>query len=175
MKISEILERHLSDKATHHSYGPLYDELLESYRESAKNVLELGILEGCSLRAWREFFQNATIHGIENESSRLVLDEPRIVSHHVDTTNRDQFIGVCETLPTFDVIFDDASHVITEQIWAVCCLWDRLAPGGIYIVEDILYPRYLSLFKAFQNVELHDLRHVRGQHDDLVAVLRKSR
>jgi trans-aconitate methyltransferase len=174
MNVSEILRRHQSDKATHHSYGPLYDVLLSPYRECAKNVLELGILEGCSLRAWQEFFPNATIHGIDNEAHRLVHDEPRIVSHHVDTKERDRFIDVCNSFPLFDVIFDDASHVITEQIWAACCLWGRLAPGGIYIIEDILYPQYLPLFQAFQNVELYDLRHVRGQHDDLVAVMRKS-
>lgn len=173
MKASELLEQHQSDKVTHHSYGPLYDELLAPYRESAKNVLELGILEGCSIRAWRAFFPNATIHGVDNEQHRLVHNEDRIVSHLQDTKNRDQFIAFCNALPAFDVIVDDASHTIMEQVWAVCCLWGRLAPGGIYIIEDILYPQYLPLFEAFQNVELYDLRHVRNQHDDLVAVLRR--
>ena len=174
MKVSEILQRHQSDKVTHHSYGPLYDTLLSPYRESAKNVLELGILEGCSLRAWREFFPNATIRGVDNESGRLVHDEPRIISYHMDTKDRDRFIATCADFPLFDVIVDDASHTIMEQVWAACCLWGRLEPGGIYIIEDILYPQYLPLFQAFQNVELYDLRHVRGQHDDLVAVLRKT-
>lgn len=172
-QLSALLEQHQSDKATHHSYGPLYDTLLTPYRERAKNVLELGILEGCSLRAWREFFPNATIHGVDNEIGRLIHNEPRIISHHIDTKDRDHFIEVCGALPIFDVIVDDASHTIMEQVWAACCLWGRLAPGGIYIIEDILYPQYLPLFQAFQNVELYDLRHVRGQHDDLVAVLRR--
>lgn len=171
---SELLRRHLSDKVTHHSYGPLYDTLLEPYRDSAKNVLELGILEGCSLRAWREFFGNATIHGIDNDLKRLVHNEPRIVSHCIDTKDRDRFIEVCAALPMFDVIIDDASHTIMEQVWAVCCLWSRLSRGGIFITEDVLFPQYLPLFQAFQNVELYDLRHVRGQHDDLVAVMRRT-
>lgn len=174
MKISEILARHHSDKATHHSYGPLYDELLTPYRTSAKNVLELGILEGCSLRAWREFFSNATIHGVDNEAHRLLHNEDRIVSHCIDTKDRDRFVKFCTDLPVFDVIVDDASHTIMEQVWATCCLWGQLAPGGIYIIEDILYPQYLPLFNAFQNAELHDLRHEGGPHDDLVAVLRKK-
>lgn len=173
MKASEALTKHQSDKVTHHSYGPLYDVLLGPYQDRAKNVLELGILEGCSLRAWKEFFWRATIHGIDNDPSRLVRNEERIVSHHVDTKDRDRFIAVCADLPVFDVIIDDASHTIMEQLWAVGCLWGRLAKGGIYIVEDILYPQYLSLFNAFQNVEMYDLRHVRGQHDDLVAVIRR--
>ena len=84
-QLSEILERHQSDKATHHSYGPLYNTLLTPYRANAKNVLELGILEGCSIRAWREFFAGATIHGIDNDPSKLIHGEERIVSHHVDT------------------------------------------------------------------------------------------
>lgn len=174
MKISEILARHLSDKATHHNYGPLYDILLSPYQEGAKNVLELGILEGCSLRAWQEFFPNATIHGIDNDPNRLVHNEPRIVSHHIDTKDRDHFIEVCNALPLFDVIVDDASHVLTEQVWAICCLWGRLAPGGIYIVEDIRCPQYLSLFQAFQGTELHDLRRENGCADDLVAVIRRT-
>jgi hypothetical protein len=48
-----------------------------------------------------------------------------------------------------------------------------LAPGGLYIVEDIAQPQHLPLFRAFQNVELHDLRRVQDRYDDMVAVLRK--
>lgn len=171
MLLSEILANNYSDKATHHRYGPLYDRLLTPYKDSARVVLELGIENGCSLRAWREFFTNAEIIGLEKEPHKLFQDF-RISTYRCDTTERDATLELVANLPKIDVICDDGSHVLTEQIFAVCALWPKLKSGGIMIVEDIYKPEYLPLFKAF-NAELYDLRVEGGCADDLVAVIRK--
>jgi|SRR5690349_18582764 len=172
MTPSELLELHRSDKVSAHSYGPLYDKLFPPFQYYALNVLEIGILHGCSLRAWRDYFKNATIIGIDNHPSRLITDI-RIESRHVDTTDRDRFMEVCGELPQFEIIIDDGSHVFNEQLFALAVLWPKLRPGGIYIVEDIPDIKYLELFACFPNATLHDLREVKGQQDDLVAVMRK--
>lgn len=174
--IEEMLRRHQSDKATHHNYGKTYDRLLAPYRESATSVLELGVMHGCSLRAWREYFPNATIYGIDNDTSRLdrITDRERIILFHGDTRDRDAFVRTASGLPSFDFICDDGGHVPVEQFFAIAALWPRLKKGGIYIVEDIVKREYLDLFACFQNAELLDLRIVGGVADDMMAVMRKS-
>lgn len=171
--IAELLAKYPSDKLSAHSYCPIYEELFAPYRQSATAILEIGIEHGQSLRAWREYFMFAHIYGMDNEASKIFRDN-RITCVHCDTTERDRILAIRHSLPDFDIIIDDASHVVTEQIWSVAVFWPKLKPGGIMVIEDILYPQYLELFQCFQNVTLHDLRHVRNQHDDMLAVIRKN-
>jgi hypothetical protein len=43
MSLEEIVDNSRTDKNTGHSYLPLYDKLLINKKETAKNVLEVGI------------------------------------------------------------------------------------------------------------------------------------
>lgn len=179
MKPSDLLIQHLSDKVNrpgskaHHNYGPVYDRILEPYRDSATAILELGVLNGCSLRAWRDYFPNAEILGVDNDLNRLVRED-RIRSFLCDTTDRDKFILFSKTLPELDIVIDDASHLLTEQLFAIAALWPRLKSGGLYVVEDIAKREYLDVFGCFPNAELLDLRIVGGVADDLMAAMRKT-
>ena len=49
MSLEEIVDNMKTDKNTIHSYLPLYQKLLINKRESAKNVLEVGISYGGSI------------------------------------------------------------------------------------------------------------------------------
>jgi hypothetical protein len=46
MSLEEIVDNSRTDKNTLHSYLPLYQKLLISKKETAKNVLEVGIYAG---------------------------------------------------------------------------------------------------------------------------------
>ena len=46
MSLEQIFYNSRTDKNTVHSYLPLYEKLLISKKETAKNVLEVGILNG---------------------------------------------------------------------------------------------------------------------------------
>jgi len=43
MSLQQIVDNSKTDKNTVHSYLPLYQKLLESKKETAKNILEVGI------------------------------------------------------------------------------------------------------------------------------------
>lgn len=171
--LTELLHKYPSDKLSAHSYAPLYEELFEPYRESATAICELGIEHGQSLRAWRDFFPNAKIFGIDNCRSKMIYGEDRIQTFHADTTDRDGFIQSIKGLPPIDIAIDDGGHVISCQLFAVAALWSKLKPGGLLIVEDIAKPEYLALFAAFKGATLHDRRKIKGQADDMLAVMRK--
>ena len=42
-------------------------------------------------------------------------------------------------MPPIDVVIDDGSHVGRMQLEAFQSLWPYLAPGGAYIVEDMMF------------------------------------
>jgi hypothetical protein len=117
MKISEILLKYKSDKnlglgptGEGHCYGPAYDQVFEYFDSNAElNILEIGVQKGGSLVAWKEYFPNASIYGIDIEDQ--ILDEYR----------RDDFNYLIADIKsdeakewlknkTFDIIIDDGSH-----------------------------------------------------------------
>ena len=59
--LEEIVDNSKTDKNTLHSYLPLYQELLKGKKETAKNILEVGISQGGSIKLWHDYFTNAIL------------------------------------------------------------------------------------------------------------------
>ena len=74
MNLEQLADNSRTDKNTVHSYLPLYHNLLISKKESAKNVLEIGIWNGGSIKLWHDFFPNATVYGLDILSPDKVWD-----------------------------------------------------------------------------------------------------
>lgn len=170
-----------TDKACWHSYGPLYEQLLAPYRESARDVLEIGVYSGASVAAWADYFEDARVDGADIDLTRLKfgVDHPRIRYHLVDCTLPDapERLGG----KRYDVIVEDASHLPDHQVATADIFAPHIGPGGIYVLEDIAgqhAPRVRQGLEAVAlkhglQLEWHDLRHLNGVFDDIVAVLRR--
>lgn len=150
---SEVLSRYRTDKATGvaaggHSYGlDLYDRLLPP-RRWCSAVLEIGIAGGESLRAWREFFPEAQVIGIDCDRNRLVF-EKRIASMCIDCSQPElmhQFAA--EYQDYFGVVIEDGSHRLEDQLLAVRTLKRCLRPNGVLVIEDISSADYRPHFEA---------------------------
>jgi hypothetical protein len=50
MSLEELVDNSRTDKNTRHSYLPLYQNLLIKKKQTAKNVLEVGICFGGSIK-----------------------------------------------------------------------------------------------------------------------------
>ena len=72
--LAEIVDNTRTDKNTAHSYLPLYQQLLVGKKETAKNVLEVGISAGGSIKLWSDFFTNATVYGLDSMHINDVWD-----------------------------------------------------------------------------------------------------
>jgi predicted O-methyltransferase YrrM len=166
-----------TDKTTTHAYGPIYDRLLEPYRTSAKRVLEIGVWGGASVLALAEFFQQATVDGLDVDMNELRygVGHPRIRYHVGDGCSPE----TARSLPgDYDVIIEDASHKPDDQVATLEAFADSLAPGGLYVVEDIgdvsVRPRLAAVAeKRGLEMRWYDLRCVKGQFDDVMATFRR--
>jgi|LakMenE01Jun11ns_1017448.scaffolds.fasta_scaffold9391700_1 hypothetical protein len=65
MNLYDIIDNDRTDKNTLHSYLDLYQSLFNNKKYTAKNILEIGIYRGGSIKLWSEFFINAKIYGID--------------------------------------------------------------------------------------------------------------
>ena len=138
--------KYKSDKSGYHSYENAYGDLFED-RKSVKNILEVGIHLGSSLRAWKELFPYANIIGLENNIERFFTEE-RIHSMYVDQSRPSTFDDFKSVMrgTEFDFIIDDGCHYKNETILTFWELLPKLKMGGYFIVEDIP-EEYLSEWK----------------------------
>jgi len=117
------------------SYLDVYERYLEPRRESVRSVLEIGVLGGGSLRMWRDYFPVSHIHGLDINPA-AAFTEPRI-SVHIGSQADQAVLAAINPGGTFDLVIDDGSHLVDDQLITFRELWPRVAPGGLYVMEDM--------------------------------------
>lgn len=131
--------RPFTDKKNN-AFFPFYEELFPTIRETTKVVLEIGIRGAGSLALWHDFF-DATIYGIDvnPKSIRRVgeLNRPKIHPLLLDQSDRKGMTEFAKSVGSFDLIIDDGSHLVGDQIASFEVLWPFLRKGGYYCIEDM--------------------------------------
>ena len=145
-----------SDKDTN-GYSSLYAALFTPLKKAPISLLEVGIgtmvvgapssmkgymsddyKPGASLRAWRDFFSDGSIHGMDIQPDCL-FSEPRITTHHCNSSDAAHVRAWRQlTALNFDIIVDDGSHWGEHQLATLKNLWPILKPGGYYVIEDVV-------------------------------------
>jgi hypothetical protein len=129
------MEQYNTDKYAH-GFIDVYEPYFNSMPDS-KNILEVGVYYGGSLKYLSDKFKDGNIYGIDIED-KTQYDEDRIKTYIVNQEDRDalnKFLD--ETNIEFDIIIDDGGHTMKQQQVSLGVLFKRLKKGGIYILEDL--------------------------------------
>ena len=173
MTLTEIWEKYKSDKGTVHSYIPYYEKILEEYKNTENGVLEIGVSLGASIKMWREYFTEAKIYASDIRLYQYVLDEIK----NVNWIKGNQIIEeTFKDVSNLDVIIDDGSHHIMDQIKSFNILFPKLNNGGVYIIEDIRdLDRDRKKIEKINggNITIHDWRKEKDRYDDVIIEIRK--
>ena len=133
----DLAEKHQPDKLLH-NYMPAYELLLAPMRHKVKRVLEIGVLDGTSLRMWADYFPEAEIVGLDIDEDCQKHAGGRISVVIGDQGKR----KVRKALGEFDLIIDDGSHKAAHQIGTFLQMFPaQLNNGGIYVIEDLETPQ----------------------------------
>lgn len=185
--LAHLFQKYATDKDAL-GYTAIYEILFRHRREQIKTLLEVGIgtlvpdvhstmlgfggkgyKPGASLRAWRDYFPQAHIFGIDLQPDTQ-FSEDRIKTLLCDSTNIlavEQTFGVTTR---FDVIIDDGSHDYSDQLSTLANLWPSLKLGGAYICEDLTSPEmFENQDKIKEIVGDSPFFFVSGQYQVLVA------
>ncbi|MBR1579120.1 MAG: class I SAM-dependent methyltransferase [Selenomonadaceae bacterium] len=122
-----------------HDYLRQYELFFAPFRYDEFSLIEFGCWKGESLRLWKEYFPRAQIYGVDIMKSTLDYAEERISVVLGDATRFETFSTFKQMLNGVrpSVIIDDASHAWGDQRRSFELFWRMLAPGGLYIVEDL--------------------------------------
>lgn len=166
--LSEIFTRQLeahTDKGSAHSYIEVYEDLLRNKRVGV--MLEIGVLKGYSLAMWQRFFPLSLVLGLDIDLTHVEVLNLKVVQG--DATNskfvREKFGHLC-----FDLVIDDGSHLLEDQIKSFEAFRPLMNQGGLYVIEDVQdsasYDRLLTLFPP----KLIDRRSIKNRYDDVLIV-----
>jgi len=136
-------------------YFSVYEYHLKRFRGTDVVIAEVGIYSGGGLKMWRNYLgPHAHIIGVDiSERVMAYKDNPRYGRPDqifVGDQNSSEFwTRFKQSVPRLDVLIDDGGHLPELQISTLKAIFDHLAPGGVYICEDIIVPAYGSEFMRF--------------------------
>lgn len=186
-QMDEVENVGFSDKGDRHPshnhfYIDIYDKLFNPLQNDAINLLEIGISTGASLDLWSKFFTNGTITGLD-KNKPLPFDYldslPNVNMIFGMAYDPDNVNYLLANLPQQDIIIDDGSHLIEDQIQVLFLYHQLVKPGGYFIIEDIHIPHLTRLLtegvhrinRLFTTTVYDYHRRPRGLADDVMMVL----
>ena len=125
--IREAFDLADTDKGYYHNYEYMYASIFSNF--VPESLLEIGVKNGNSILAWQKLFPSTKITGIDIVKNKLVTDKP------FEYLIADSTIFNVDTLPIFDVIIEDGSHKVEDQITTFKNFKDKFK--YYYVVEDV--------------------------------------
>lgn len=138
-----------------HGFLPFYEQHLRDIRHNVRDVLEIGVQTGESLMLWEAYFPQASITGLDHcdkascRSSKVKL----VRANQESRPSMQQALGDAQ----FDLIIDDGGHHMRQQQISLGYLFQRLRPGGIYILEDLHTSAYGASFNYHNDTKSYDV------------------
>jgi len=179
----------LTDKNSVHSYLPLYQELLSSIKDSAKNILEVGVFFGGSIKLWHDFFVNANIYGMDcidnvnieifpelKTSKRIILNLSN--DAYTEDVVKNNFL---DKNISFDFLLDDGPHTLESMKHFIQLYSPLMTEKGILIIEDVQDIEWIDILKDItpehlkEFIDVYDLRENKNRYDDIVFVINKNK
>ena len=183
LTLYSLIDNDRTDKNTVHSYLNVYTDLFCSRKNTAKNVLEVGIARGGSIKLWHDYFTNATVYGLDIRHSSKVWDELKTLSRVKLLTSINAYDA--DTFPfsdkKFDIIIDDGSHKMEDMISFIKLYSECIAEGGILIIEDIPSIYWIDVLKQMvpdalkPYIKVYNLIGTKNRFDDILFTIDLSR
>lgn len=186
MSLVEIVDNSRTDKNTVHSYLPLYQKLLINKKETANNILEIGIEHGGSIKLWNDFFINANIYGLDMININNVWTEIKNNDKIILYTSIDAYDTTFFTTHfldkniKFDLVLDDGPHSLESMKRFIQLYSQIIKDDGILIIEDIQSIEWIDILKnevpshLKKYIKVYDLRPNKGRYDDILFTIDKS-
>ena len=151
-KLKKLFNYYGSDKSRVHNYHLIYSAIFPK-RNKVKKILEIGLgtnninmisnmgpegKPGASVRAFRDYFSQASIYGADIDSE-ILFSEKRIKTYYVDQTNIESIKKLFSKKigKNFDLIIDDGLHApYTNLNFLISCM-NKINKGGWLVIEDI--------------------------------------
>jgi predicted O-methyltransferase YrrM len=129
-----------------HPYTAVYNMLLGRFRYQPCRFVEIGIAGGNSIVMWRHYFLNAQtrIYGFDRDLDFIEhlkqIQLPEVYANEMDVCHEESIRqGFAKVGGDLDVILDDSTHGLPEQVNIIKVGLEFLKPGGMILIEDVFH------------------------------------
>lgn len=120
-------------------FMPFYHRHFGHYADRPLTLMEIGVLDGGSLRLWRRLFPQAELHALDIDPRCAAFageTGARItIGSQADARVLEDWFRSAAAPP--DVLLDDGSHRMDHIVLSFRTLFPLMKPGSTYVVEDI--------------------------------------
>ena len=160
-KLEELFSFYKTDKANYikstkiygHGYAEFYEKHFSSLRDKKLNILEIGSYSGASAAAFVKYFKNSNIYCLDINLTKFLYKSKKIHPFGLDVSNKKMIekflnkINFSENIKSFDIIIDDGSHILSDQLKAIDYFFKYLNKDGYYVIEDYRFSEYIPHLK----------------------------
>lgn len=119
-------------------YFEIYERHLARFRGRPVRVLEIGVFGGGSLPMWREYFgPDCQVYGVDIDPECIAHQADGVAIFIGDQASPEFWQTFLAEVPEVDVVLDDGGHRANQQIVTFEALLPHIAPGGVYLCEDV--------------------------------------
>jgi len=123
-------------KWTH--YFPAYETHFARYINRPLFFLEIGCGRGGSAQMWKRYFgPYAQIVGLDINPECKSFEEDQIQVRIGSQSDTGFLQSVLDEFGTPQIVLDDGSHRMSDVVETFRYLYQRTAPDGVYLVEDL--------------------------------------
>ena len=142
-----------------HSYSKFYEHYFKDIRNNNLNIIEIGSFYGNASAALFFYFKNSNIFGADINPDMFLYKSKRVNNFFLNNSKRELIEKNLKNKKVeFDIIIEDASHMLKDQVLTLFMYFKLLKPGGIFIIEEIDFPeKYLNMR---ENQEPPDLKSI---------------
>jgi cephalosporin hydroxylase len=139
-RLAEYFDQHVEGRGIWkwRHYFDIYDRHFAKFVGREVHIVEIGIYSGGSLDMWRHYFgDGARIYGVDIEEAcrAYEADDVRVfIGDQADPCFWQRFL---RQVPRIDIVVDDGGHQAHQQIATVKALLPPMAPGGVFLCEDV--------------------------------------
>ena len=157
-----FLFEHFNSFRQEHSYAKLYEDNFVEIKNKNLDILEIGLAKGDGIASFYFYFPNSNLIGVDNNPFRIRYKSDRIRNIYADISSSRILKNLNNHLKKkFDLIIEDCSHRLIDQILCFSHNFKNLKKGGTYIVEDLNFP------------EIHEMYNPTKENLDLKKILKK--
>lgn len=185
MNISQILSKYQTDKnlgnidGSGHCYGPKYDEIFQKFDRNSDKItlLEIGIQKGGSISAWKDYFINGKIFGVDIVDDIKPEYRRNDVEYIIEDIKSPTILKKFEGY-NFDIIIDDGNHWWEYVAYVVENFSSLLKLNGYLIIEDCQQPHIWlhniqNMLSENFEVTFSDTTQECGRYDDFLTIIKR--
>jgi hypothetical protein len=146
-----------------HGFSKFYEDHLKIFKKNKINILEIGSFSGASAAAFAKFFPYSNVYCLDINLINFKFSSERIHTYGIDSSNNKMMleflnkIDFFNKISFFDIIIDDGSHKLSDQLNSLNFFYKYVKKNGYYIIEDYKHPNYFNHLNDVDELKIDEI------------------